>query len=59
MGCIFSKKRILSEIDLHTDLEKYNPIEPFNSDFEYINPIRNNNQYLYIDDDIIIKPVFI
>ena len=46
MGCLFSKKELLTTDPVIN--ENNNVFEPFNSDFEYINPIRNN---IYSQDD--------
>jgi hypothetical protein len=50
MGCIFSKKDILANHDSDVGLHSY-IVEPFNSDFEYINPIRSNNNYYTVAYD--------
>ena len=51
MGCLFSKREILIKHNLNSDgVLQYYTVEPFNSDFEYVNPIRNN-LYTYVYDD--------
>ena len=59
MGCLFSKRDILTKHDLNSDVGLHTYIvEPFNSDFEYVNPIHNNNTdyYTITYDD---RPVYI